>query len=664
MTYAIMLGVFVILLFLGAPIALSLGMSSLLAILYNGTGINVIAGQIYGGIGKYLLLAVPFFVLSGNIMAKAGISDRLIAFIDALLGHLRGGIAMVCVVVACFFGAISGSGAATVAALGVILIPAMIEREKFSDPFAHGVVAAASSIAVIIPPSISFVIYASLTGVSVGDIFVAGILPGVIMGVAMIIVVQIYAHKHHLKPAHPWKGWREVWRTFKSAFWGLLMPVIILGGIYGGVFSATEAAAVAAVYGLFVGTVIYKKLKWKDIGVEVEGVKVNFPQVIAHKNAISKQLTSGVAGLLKLNKVKKVDGTAKFTGEKQLEVTKPDGSKESMTADAIIVATGSVNAQPPIPGLKENPNCIDSTGALSLDKLPATMVVIGGGVIGLELACAYAAFGTKITVVEAMDHMLPMLDGDLTKIGVAHMKKMGMEFHLECPVQSVEDSPVGAKVVCKDKSGNTVSFEAEKVLVAIGRRANTAALDLAAGKIHNDKGRILVNDKMETSVPGVYAIGDCVFGHAQLAHTASAMGEVAAENICGHEAHYCEKTNPTCVYMEPEAASVGLTEEQCKAQGIAYKVGKFPMSANGKALILNGGEGLVKIIAGAEYGEILGMHIIGPRATDLIAEGALAIGGEMTLDELIDTIHSHPTVTETMREAALNAEKRAIHTKN
>ena len=402
----------------------------------------------------------------------------------------------------------------------------------------------------------------------------------------------------------------------------------------------------------------------KDIGVEVERVTINFPQVIAHKNAISKQLTNGVAGLLKLNKVKKVDGTARFTGVKQLEVTKADGSRERMTADAIIVATGSVNAQPPIPGLKENPNCIDSTGALSLDKLPATMVVIGGGVIGLELACAYAAFGTKITVVEAMDHMLPMLDGDLTKIGVAHMKKMGMDFHLECPVQSVESSPVGAKVVCRDKSGNTVSFEAEKVLVAIGRRANTAELDLAAGKIDNDKGRILVNDKMETSVSGVYAIGDCVFGHAQLAHTASAMGEVAAENICGHEAHYCEKTNPTCVYMEPEAASVGLTEEQCKAQGIAYKVGKFPMSANGKALILNGGEGLVKIIAGAEYGEILGMHIIGPRATDLIAEGALAIEGEMTLDEIIDTIHSHPTVTETMREAALNAEKRAIHTKN
>ena len=402
----------------------------------------------------------------------------------------------------------------------------------------------------------------------------------------------------------------------------------------------------------------------REIGVEVEGVKVNFPQVIAHKNEISKKLTSGVAGLLKMNKVKKVDGEASFIGEKKISVKKPDGSAEEMTADAIIVATGSVNSVPPIPGIKENPNCIDSTGALSLEALPKSMVVIGGGVIGLELACAYAAFGTKITVVEAMDHMLPMLDGDLTKIGVAHMKKMGMEFNLECPVQSVESSPVGAKVVCKNKAGETVSFEAEKVLVAIGRRANTASLNLEAGKIENDRGRIIVNDRMETNIPGVYAIGDCVFGRAQLAHTASAMGEVAAENIMGIPAEYNEKTNPTCVYIEPEAASVGLTEEQCKAQGLEYKVGKFPMSANGKALILNGGEGLVKIIAGKEYGEILGMHIIGPRATDLIAEGALAIGEEMTLDEIIATIHSHPTVTETMREAALQAEKRAIHTSN
>ncbi|MDD6410046.1 MAG: dihydrolipoyl dehydrogenase [Oscillibacter sp.] len=400
-----------------------------------------------------------------------------------------------------------------------------------------------------------------------------------------------------------------------------------------------------------------------ELGVKADNLTVDFPQVIAHKAQVSKQLTMGIAGLLKMNKIAKVDGEAVFTGEKAIRVKKADGTEEDMAADAIIVAAGSVNSQPPIPGLKENPNCIDSTGALSLETLPESMVVIGGGVIGLELACAYAAFGTKVTVVEAMDHMLPMLDGDLTKVGVKHMKKMGIEFHLESPVQAVEESPVGAKVVCKDKTGETVSFEAEKVLVAIGRKANTASLNLEAGKLDNDRGRIIVNDKMETSVPGVYAIGDCVMGYAQLAHTASAMGEVAAENICGLEAHYDEKTNPTCVYMEPEAASVGLTEERAKAQGLAYKVGKFPLMANGKSLILNGGEGLVKILS-SEGGAVLGMHIIGPRATDLISEGALAIRMGASVEDLISTIHSHPTVSEAVREAALNVEKRAIHTRN
>ena len=242
-----MFGVFFLLLVLGAPIALSLGLSSLLALVYNGTSLTLVASNIYSGIGKYLLLSVPFFVLSGNIMARAGISERLIAFIDALLGHLRGGIAMVCVVVACFFGAISGSGAATVAALGVILIPAMVQREKFSAPFATGIVASASSIAIIIPPSISFVIYASLTGVSVGEIFIAGIVPGILMGLALILVVQWEARRKNLRPAHQWMGWAAIWRTFKDAFWGLLMPVIILGGIY------------------LVGCLIYRKLSWSSL---------------------------------------------------------------------------------------------------------------------------------------------------------------------------------------------------------------------------------------------------------------------------------------------------------------------------------------------------------------------------------------------------------------
>ena len=401
-----------------------------------------------------------------------------------------------------------------------------------------------------------------------------------------------------------------------------------------------------------------------ELGVRVKGLEVDFPQIMARKNEISRTLTSGVAGLLRLNRITRIDGEAVFVSPKTVEVTKPNGDKETMTADAVIIAAGSVNAVPPIPGIRENPCCIDSTGALSLEELPKTMIVIGGGVIGLELACAYAAFGTKVTVVEALDRMLPMLDADITAVGVESMKRLGVEFHLECPVQSVEPCEAGAAVICRDREGRTLRVEAEKVLVAVGRRANTASLGLEAGGIRHDRGRIIVNSRMETNVPGVYAAGDCVAVYAQLAHTASAMGEVAAENIMGIDAEYDEKTNPVCVYIEPEAASIGLTEEQAKERGIDYRVGRFPMSSNGKALILNGGEGLVKIIADAKYGEVLGMHIIGPRATDLISEGALALRLEATVDELISTIHSHPTVTETLREAALNFDKRAIHTKN
>ena len=463
--------------------------------------------------------------------------------------------------------------------------------------------------------------------------------------------------------------------------------VLVIGGGPGGYVAAIRAAQLGAEVTLVerqylggtclnVGCIPTKCLlhsaelmmelqaRGQALGVLADNVRVDFPQVIANKNAVSKKLTGGIASLLKANGVTKLDGEAVFIAPKTLELTRPDGTKETLTADKIILATGSVNAVPPIPGLRENPNCIDSTGALSLEKLPESMVVIGGGVIGLELACAYAAFGTQITVVEALDHMLPMLDADLTAIGLRRMKKMGMKFHLECPVQAVEESPVGAKVVCKDKNGETVAFEAEKVLVAVGRRANTASLDLEAGGVANDRGCILVNDKMETNVPGVYAIGDCVMGYAQLAHTASAMGETAAENAMGGDSHYDERTSPTCVYIEPEAASVGLTETQCAAQGLNYMVGKFPMAGNGKALILNNGEGIVKILADRESHRVLGMHIIGPRATDLIAEGALAIKMGSTVDDLIETIHSHPTVTEAVREAALNAEDRAIHIKN
>ena len=256
---------FFVFLIMGVPIAICLGLSSVCAILYSGTSLTIVATNMYAGISKFLLLAIPFFVLSGNIMAKAGISKRLIRFVDTCVGHKRGGIAIVCVIVACFFGAISGSGPATVAALGAVLIPAMVERGGFSAPFSTALMATSSSIAIVIPPSIAFVVYASITGVSIADMFMAGIVPGILMGVALVIVVMVEARKKGIQPAQKKATAKERWDAFKDAFWGFLMPVIILGGIYGGIFTPTEAAAVSVVYGLFVGMVIYREVKLKDL---------------------------------------------------------------------------------------------------------------------------------------------------------------------------------------------------------------------------------------------------------------------------------------------------------------------------------------------------------------------------------------------------------------
>ena len=265
MISAILFISFFVFLILGVPIAICLGLASVCAILYSGTSLTIVATNMYSGISKFLLLAIPFFVLSGNIMAKAGISKRLIKFVDTCVGHKKGGIAIVCVIVACFFGAISGSGPATVAALGAVLIPAMVEQGGFSAPFATALMATSSSIAIVIPPSIAFVVYASITGVSIADMFMAGIVPGILMGVALALVVLVEAKKHNIQPSRKKASGKERWDAFKDAFWGFLMPVIILGGIYGGIFTPTEAAAVSVVYGLFVGMVIYREVSFRDL---------------------------------------------------------------------------------------------------------------------------------------------------------------------------------------------------------------------------------------------------------------------------------------------------------------------------------------------------------------------------------------------------------------
>ena len=265
MTAFLLLGVFSVCVAIGTPIGTSMCLASICTLFTTGMGFAMVPYNYYASLSKFLLLAIPFFVLSGNIMAKAGISTRLVQFIDDCIGHRRGGIAIVCVVVACFFGAISGSGPATVAALGIILIPAMINRGGFSAPFSSAMMASASSIAIVIPPSIAFVVYASITGVSVGDMFMGGIIPGIMMGIALVVVIMIEVRKKGLTASREKASWGARWKSFRTAFWGFLMPVIILGGIYGGIFTPTEAAAVSVVYGLLVGMFIYREVKLRDL---------------------------------------------------------------------------------------------------------------------------------------------------------------------------------------------------------------------------------------------------------------------------------------------------------------------------------------------------------------------------------------------------------------
>ncbi|HBR09450.1 MAG TPA: dihydrolipoyl dehydrogenase [Clostridiales bacterium] len=393
------------------------------------------------------------------------------------------------------------------------------------------------------------------------------------------------------------------------------------------------------------------------IGIRANDISVDWEAVQGNRAKVTKTLTDGVRALLRANGVTVVAGEAVFTGPKTVKA----GDRE-LTAEKIIIAAGSQPLIPGIPGLRESRACLDSTACLTLDHIPESLLVIGGGVIGIELGCVYRRFGAQVTVVEMLPKLLPLMDPELTALLRSKLESEGMEIHTEAQVTSVEDTPNGTKIRVKCPDGEK-TFTAEKILVSVGRSANLAPLGLDRAGIAVENGFVKTNDFLETSVPGVYAIGDSN-GKLMLAHAAMAMGEIAAENAMGAARIFDPATSPSCVYVGPEFAGVGYTEEQLKARGVDYKVGRFPTRANGRSLVEGCTEGMVKIIAGTKYGEILGVHILAPRATDLIAEAALAIRLEATLEELADTIHCHPTVTEAVRESALAAEGRAIHIPN
>lgn len=392
----------------------------------------------------------------------------------------------------------------------------------------------------------------------------------------------------------------------------------------------------------------------EDIGIIGPNVGFDWEKVQASREKVTKQLTGGVKALMRANKIRVVQGEAKFTGPKTVSV-----GEEVLSADKIIIASGSSPAIPPIEGLAQSPAFLDSTACLALDHVPESLLVIGGGVIGLELGCVYARFGSKVHVVEMQSKLLPQMDAELTSMVQAQLEAIGISFYLNSTVKSVIQNGNLAAVTVSTAKGEIV-IEAEKILLSAGRNPNTESLGLEKAGIKTDGKFISINRHVETTASGVYAIGDCSCS-LMLAHAAMAMGEVAAANAMGDNLTFDPNTCPTCAYIGPEFASVGLNEDQVKARGIDYKIGRFPTAANGRSLVSGHTNGLIKVIAGAKYGEILGVHILAQSATELIAEAALAIRLEATIDEFVSTMHCHPTVSEALREAALAADNSAIH---
>lgn len=393
-----------------------------------------------------------------------------------------------------------------------------------------------------------------------------------------------------------------------------------------------------------------------SLGLKAENVAVDWPAVMSRKAAVVTRLVRGVEGLLKANGVAVHRGQGRLAGPGAVEVAGDTPAR--IEADAVILATGSEPVRLDFPGA-DLPGVIDSTAALSLPAVPASIVIVGGGVIGVEFAAMFRAFGAEVAVVEMLPEILPQVDGEIAALVRAELAKQGVKFLTGARLAGVAKTAAGlaAGIAVGDAAQ---MLTAEYVLVAVGRRPRIAGLGLETAGVATERGRVTADASFLTSRPGVYAIGD-INGQIMLAHAASAQGVAAVEHALGHKCAYHGHTIPACIYTSPEVAGVGLTEEAARAQGIAYRTGVFPLAGNGKALIESGGTGQVKIISGAKYGEILGVHIFGSRATDLIAEAALALRLEATVDELVTTIHAHPTVSEAIGEAALAVNGAAIH---
>jgi len=396
-------------------------------------------------------------------------------------------------------------------------------------------------------------------------------------------------------------------------------------------------------------------------GVKTGKVELDLKAMMAHKDKTVKSNVDGVAFLFKKNKIDWIKGAGKIAAAGKVEVVLNAGGTQTLAAKAIVIATGSeVVSLPSLP--IDEKKIVSSTGALTLAEVPKTMVLVGGGVIGLEMGSVWQRLGAKVTVVEFLDRIMPGMDGEISKSMQRILAKQGMAFKLSTKVTGAK---VGAKSVALTvepaAGGAAETLEADIVLVAVGRRPYTDGLGLKeAGVALDEKGRVAIDAHFQTNVPGIYAIGDAIAG-PMLAHKAEDEGMAVAEILAGQHGHVNYDAIPSVVYTWPEVASVGKTEEQLKAEGVAIRIGKFPFTANGRARAQNNTDGFVKILADATTDRVLGVHMIGPSVGELVGEMALAIEFGASSEDIARTCHAHPTLTEAVREAALAVDGRPIH---
>ena len=404
----------------------------------------------------------------------------------------------------------------------------------------------------------------------------------------------------------------------------------------------------------------------KEHGIEnVEGMKVNWGTIQDRKNKIVTKHAKGLEFLMRKNKVTVVPGYGRLTGPVKngvldVEVTGGDGKKSKLQTKNVIIATGSQARM--LPGLKPDSTILTNIEILSLNSIPKSIIVIGSGAVGVEFASVYKTYGSEVTIIEALPRLVPVEDEDVSKELLRVYKKRGIACHLGAKVDKVEKTKNGASVSFTTSDGKPQQLEAEKVLIAVGRAPQTEDVGLDKTKIKTERGFISTNEWMQTVEPCIYAIGDIIAGMPQLAHVAAMHGMVAVAKIAGKYARPVKRNLiPGCTYCEPQIGSVGLTEAQAKEKDYKVKVGKFPFTANSKASIISSHDGFIKVVSEEQYGEILGVHIIGPSATELISEAVTAMQLEATVEEMMFTIHAHPTLYEALLDGFSSVEGKAIN---